>query len=151
MAIFTGRYSWDGTKYDQLEPVSWYPGAYDLKIFGQKRKAGKIEDLKPFICLYSRTGEGQSISANPERFARRICHDFALEIERVLWVEDLLQEHARYEVVQFVRQGSMGDHVFYRVEKRQARPAEIQRIEVELKKLQAQKRGGDDQAGGAAA
>jgi hypothetical protein len=135
VAIFNGRYRWDGTKKDDFDPVAWYPGSYDVKILDHSGTEGKVRHLKPYICLYSRTGEGQSISANPEKFAKRICNDFSLDIDRVLWVEDLLTENDRYDVILFTRSGKMGKGFFYRTEKRQALDAEVEMIQQALAAL----------------
>lgn len=132
MAIFNGRYRWDGTKKDNLEPIAWFPGSYDMKILALPVMSGKVRLLKPYICLYARTGEGQSISANPEKFAKRICKDFSLDIERVLWVEDLLTETDRYEVTLFTLTGTMGSSTFYRSTKRQAFAQEVNMIQQAL-------------------
>jgi len=132
MTLFNGRYRWDGTKKDNLDPIAWFPGAYDVKILDCAKEMGKVRLLKPYLCLYARTGEGQSISAHPEKFALRICHDFSLEIGRVLWVEDLLTEQDRYEVVTFIRTGKVGDNPLYRATKRKASNSEIAYIEKNL-------------------
>ncbi len=132
MAIFSGRYRWDGTKKGEQEPISWSPGAYDLKIFKRATSSGKVQYLKPYVCIYAQTGEGQSISASPEKFVKQICHDFSLELERVIWIEDLLKEKDRYEVVIFARSAKMGETVFYHTDKRPANPAEVRMIEREL-------------------
>lgn len=128
MTIFNGIYRWDGTKKDDLEPVAWYPGSYDVKILDRSGGGDKVRHFKNTICLYARTGEGQSISASPEKFAKRICSDFALDIDRVLWVEDLLTERDRYDIILFTRTGKMGKGFFYRTEKRRALEAEVKII-----------------------
>ena len=135
MAIFNGRYRWDGTKKDDLDPIAWNPGSYDVKILDLRTPAGNVDYLKPVICLYAGTGEGQSISANPEKFAKRICCDFSLEIERVLWVEDHLFEQDRYEIIIFSRAGRMGKGFFYRTDKRKALVSEVKLIEKALNEL----------------
>jgi len=124
MAIFNGRYCWDGTRKDNRQPIAWFGGSYDLKIFSCSSLSPKVKHLKSHICLFSGTGEGQSISASPEKFAKQICADFSLEIERVLWVEDHLCGEQGYEVVQFTRASRMGSIVFYRVDKRPPRESE---------------------------
>jgi len=141
MAIFSGRYRWDGTKRGEQEPISWSPGAYDLKIFKRATSSGKVQYLKPYVCIYAQTGEGQSISANPEKFAKQICLDFALDIEQVLWIEDLLTGKDRYEVVMFVRSAKMGETVFYHTQKRLANPAEVRMIEREHAGLMTEAKG----------
>jgi len=136
MVLFNGRYSWDGTKKDGRDPIAWFPGAYDLKIFDRNADGGDgITHLKRFICVYSRTGEGQSISVNPEKFAKQICHEFSLDLEKVLWVEDLLTEKDRYIIVMFNRSRQMRGTFFYEVVKRQPFAAEKKQIEREIEVL----------------
>lgn len=138
MAIYNGRYHWDGTKKDKLDPIAWNPGSYDVKILDRSSTVGKVVHFKSVICLYAQTGEGQSISAQPEKFAKRICSDFSLDIERVLWVEDVLTEKDRYEIVVFTRTGKMGKGFFYRTEKRKALEAEVKLIDKALQDLAAE-------------
>jgi len=135
MTIFNGRYSWDGTKKDNRDPITWFPGAYDLKIFDRTGDKTGIKHLKPYTCIFSKTGEGQSISVNPEKFAKHICYDFSLELEKVLWVEDLLTDKERYLVVSFSRCGEMGDRIFYKTSKRQPSKGEKKLIERAVREL----------------
>lgn len=135
MTIFSGIYRWDGKKNGGREPIAWSPGAYEVKIYKRPSISGKVELLKPYVCVYSRTGEGQSISANPEKFAKRLCDEFSLDIDRVFWVEDLLTAEDRYEVVSFSRSAQVGETVFYTTEKRTALQHEVDQLERELEWL----------------
>jgi len=136
MAIFNGRYSWDGVRSDNREPIAWHPGAYDIAIIDRSaKKHDRVQQLKPFLCIYSATGDGHSISANPEKFARRICDDFGLDFERVIWIEDLQTENERYEIISFVKTVSLGDRSFYRTEKRKPGLQELQMIKDVLANL----------------
>ena len=137
MAIFNGRYRWDGTKRNNRDPIAWSPGAYDVKIFRCASSSSKVEHLKSIVCVYAATGEGQSISANPEKFAKQICNDFQLDMERVLWVEDTLKDQDRYEVVMFARSGKIGNIVFYRSQKRVAFKSEVEMIGQVLSAVEA--------------
>jgi hypothetical protein len=132
MAIFDGRYQWDGIKRGEQDPITWSPGAYNVKIFKCTSPTEKVQFLKPFVCIYAPTGQGQSISANPEKFAKQICHDFSLDIERVLWVEDLLTDEDRYQVVMFTQSAKMAKTILYRTAKRMARESEVSVIQQEL-------------------
>lgn len=60
----------------------------------------------------------------PEKFAKRICQDFGIDMDRVLWIEDHLTSRNRYEVLCFTRTGKMGDMVFYSCERRYPHPWE---------------------------
>ena len=136
MAIFAGRYRWDGIKKDEQEPIAWSPGAYDVRIFKSPASSEKVQLLKPFVCIFAATGEGQSISASPEKFAKTISHDFELDLERVLWIEDQLTDNDRYMIILFSRSTKIGSTVFYKTTKRPARESELQLIERELAGLQ---------------
>lgn len=134
-SIYVGRYSWDGVKRDNREPIAWSGGAYDVKIYKRPATTGNVELLKPYVCIYAQTGIGQSISAQPEKFAQHICEDFGLNIERVVWVEDLLKPPGTYEIVQFTRVRKVGKTVLYQTEKRMAELEEIKRIKEEMRCL----------------
>ncbi len=131
-SIYVGRYSWDGIKTGDREPIAWSGGAYDVIIYKRPSLRGNIELLKPHICVYSKTGIGQSISENPEKFAQHICHDFTLHIERVIWVENLLCDKDSYDIVQFTRIRKIGNTILYNTEKRRADINEKSQIEDEL-------------------
>jgi len=135
MTNYSGRYQWDGIKKDNQEPIAWSPGAYDIEIFQCGSAAGRVQHLKSHVCIYARTGKGHSISANPEKFAKQICSDFSLELERVLWVEDHLCEEDRYEVVLFSRSGRVGRDIFYKINKRSPLDHEIELIHKRCRKI----------------
>lgn len=137
MAIFNGTYRWEGKKISGRDPIAWSPGAYEVKIYRRSSDSDKIAHMKPFVCVYSKTGEGQSISANPEKFAKQLCEEFSLEIERVLWVEDLQTNDQRYDVITFSRSAKVGDITFYNIEKREATVQEISLLQQELQTIAA--------------
>lgn len=133
MAIFSGRYSWDGKKKDNKEPISWFPGAYDLKIINLSATVSKeITHLKPYLCLFTNTGRGYSVSANPEKFAKRICEDFSLEMEKVLWVEQTEIDSDNFEIITFTKRGQLGGNTFYITKRRRPMANELQLIKNEI-------------------
>lgn len=132
-SVYVGRYSWDGIKTGDREPIAWSGGAYDVIIYKRPTLRGNVELLKPHVCVYSKTGIGQSISEYPEKFAQHICYDYSLHIDRVVWVENLLCEKDRYDIVQFTRIRKIGNTTLYKTEKRRAEPGEIAQLEDELK------------------
>lgn len=131
-SVYVGRYSWDGIKTGDREPIAWSGGAYDVIIYKRPASRGNVELLKPYICVYSKTGIGQSISENPEKFAKQICHDFDLHLERVFWVENILLRKSTYEIVTFTRIRKIGNTVLYKTEKRRAGMDEVLQLEEEL-------------------
>ncbi len=135
MQIYNGIYSWDGKRHGSREPIAWFPGSYNLQIFDIGKDSAGVTSLKQYLCIYAETGNGHSISAHPEKFAKQVCRDFSLDLERVLWVEKLFDGKKRYEVVVYSRSSKMGDTMFYRVLKRSPTDIELQIIEAELEKI----------------
>ncbi len=82
MTLFNGRYSWDGTKKDNREPIAWFPGSYDLKILSRGDAKSRVKHLKQYTCIYSKTGDGLSISENPEKFGKGIGKN-SVDLEKV--------------------------------------------------------------------
>ena len=132
MAIFHGRYSWDGTKEENKEPISWFPGAYDLTIIDLSESSDSLTFIRPFLCVFTNTGKGYSVSANPEKFAKRICEDFSLQIDKVLWVERKEPCGESFDIIVFKKKGQMGDTAFYAMEKRKPLPNELSIIQRQL-------------------
>ncbi len=131
-SIFHGRYSWDGTKKDGREPISWFPGAYDVKITNLAHSIESISYIRPYLCVFTNTGKGYSVSSNPEKFAQRICDDFSLQIEKVLWVEQVEPGSNTFEIVTFKKKGQLGEKSFYSIKKRKPMDHELQLIYKEL-------------------
>lgn len=132
MIIFFGRYSWDGTKKDDRDPISWFPGAYDLIITNLTEAGDNLAYIRPYLCIFTNTGSGYSVSANPEKFAKRICEDFSLELDKVLWVERKEPDTENFEIVVFQRKGQMGETIFYSLEKRMPLTNELRVIKKQI-------------------
>ncbi len=135
MKIFAGRYSWDGKRHKEEDPIAWFPGAYNLKVFDVTSGGKGLTYLKPYLCIYSMTGEGMSISENPEKFALHICSDFSLAMEKVLWAEEFPENSGKFEVIVFTRSRRIGNRYFYSISKRQPLAGEQKMIEKELAAL----------------
>ena len=58
MEIFNGIYSWDGKKHDGRDPVAWFPGAYNLRIFNLAVDSGGITHLDPTCVFFPKPAGG---------------------------------------------------------------------------------------------
>ena len=125
MLIYDGVYSWDGNKYPGQNHICWWPGAYNLKIVDCSDNNKTIHLLKPVICIFSNTGEGTSITNCTQNFVKKICQDFNLKIERVLWIEYFPGHKNCFEVVLFKKSALTGKNTLYSVKKRQIMDSEI--------------------------
>ena len=129
MEIFNGIFSWDGKKRDGRDPIAWFPGSYHLYICRVGDTGGKVTSFRQYLCMYQETGNGHSISAHPEKFAKYVCEDFSIDLERTLWVEINPALDKRYEVIVYSRKSKLKDVFFYRVEKRPPNEVELKLIE----------------------
>lgn len=129
MEIYNGIYSWDGKRHGNRDPIAWFAGSYHLLIHDLETHTQGITHLKQYICMYAETGTGHSISANPEKFAKHVCSDFSLDLERVLWIEKLVNEDDRFEVIIYSRSNRLGENLFYEVSKRPPTEAEMALIQ----------------------
>lgn len=129
MKVFSGIYSWDGKRHGNRPPIAWFPGSYHVHIYETEMGGCNVTPLKPYLCIYQETGEGHSISAEPERFVQHICEDFSLAIERVLWVEQPRMPFVDIQVVVLSKSSMLGTQAFYRVSKRRPTDAEQHMIE----------------------
>ena len=73
MIIYDGKYSWSGKKQSQTHPISWWAGAYLLKIIDLARNRNHVLVLKPIVVIVSDTGEGASATnCAPELVKKRL-------------------------------------------------------------------------------
>lgn len=135
MELFNGIYSWDGKKRDGRDPIAWFPGSYHLYICSIGEDNGKVTSFRQHLCLYSETGKGHSISAHPEKFAKHVCEDFSIDLERTLWVEVNPAPETKYEVIAYSRNSKLKEVFFYRVQKRLPTDSELKLIEEHLEHL----------------
>ena len=135
MELFNGIYSWDGKKRDGRDPIAWFPGSYHLYISSIGEDNGKVTSFRKHLCLYSETGKGHSISAHPEKFAKHVCEDFSIDLERTLWVEVNPAPETKYEVIVYSRNSKLKEVFFYRVQKRFPTDIELKLIEEHLEHL----------------
>ena len=133
MEIFNGIYSWDGKKRDGRDPIAWFPGSYHMYICAIGQDNGKVTSFRQHLCIYSETGKGHSISAHPEKFAKHVCEDFSIDLERTLWVEIHAPPSVKREVIVYSRKSKLKEVFFYRTQKRAPTDSERELIEKHLR------------------
>ena len=77
--------------------------------------------------MASQTGGGIFKTTCAESLGKRICRDFDLKINDILWVEHFPEESALY-IAKFKPKYYMGHEVFYTVEWRSILPNELESI-----------------------
>jgi hypothetical protein len=91
MVVHDFIYEWDGKSIDGEKPVSWWPGAYHVKIIDLSLKSNDIRYLIPTAVLLknARTNPEMNTSLKNyiHNFAIKISRDYNLDMEKTLWIE----------------------------------------------------------------
>ena len=85
-------YEWDGKTDGGKKPISWWPGAYHVKIIGLSSNTENVSFLIPTIVILknaksNRPDMNTSLKNYIHPFARRISEQYNLDIGKTLWVE----------------------------------------------------------------
>ena len=128
MIVYDGKYSWSGKKQTKIHPISWWAGAYNLKIIDLKKNRDHVLMLKPTVVIVSDTGEGASATNCAPELVKSVCRDFKLNIHKIIWVEYYPGPPPYMEVAKFTPVTTIQDEVFYQTEWRPIRPNELEMI-----------------------
>ena len=113
MIIFDDKYTWSGEKRSKTHPVSWWAGAYWLKIIDLSKSDGSVVMLKPIVVIVSDTGEGASATNCAAELVKSVCRDFDLEIKKILWVEYHPGPPAYMAVGKFTSMATLHGEILY--------------------------------------
>ena len=128
MIIFDGKYGWSGKKLSKRNPISWWAGAYWLKIMDLSKSNPNVVMLKPIIVIVSDTGEGASATNCAPDLVKSVCHDFELDVKKVLWMEYHPGDAPYLDVAQFIPMAELHDETLYSVSWRSIHPNELEMI-----------------------
>ncbi len=124
MEIFNGIYSWDGKKYSDEENISWWPCAYYLRIIDVSKIISGTHIIKPILSVFSNTGEGGSITNCTQNFLMRICSDFDLQYNKVMWVEHFPHYNNSFDIITLNKR-DIGLRTIFAAKRRDAMKNEI--------------------------
>jgi hypothetical protein len=91
MVIHDFIYEWDGKSVDGEKPVSWWPGAYHVKIVDLSLKSNDISYLIPTAVILKNARTNQEMNTSLKNyihnFAQKISRDYDLDMEKTIWIE----------------------------------------------------------------
>ena len=132
MIVYDGEYSWKGNAVLQERPISWWASSYHLKIVDLGRRSDGVVYLKPVIVKIQDTGRGASVVNCLPELAKRVCTDFELDFNRVLWVEEVPSEGRPVKVASFKPVANVAGDVLYKTNWRPATAQEAELIHTHL-------------------
>lgn len=127
MFIFDGVYSWDGKRYFDEENISWWPCSYNLQIIDVSQDMPGALLMKPLLSVFSNTGEGGTITNCTQNFIMRICSDFKIDSDKVMWIEHFPRYNDSFELITVTRR-SLGTREIMGVRRREPLPNELAHI-----------------------
>lgn len=91
MVLHDFTYKWDGKSQDGKKPVSWWPGAYHVKIVQLSSDSSKVNFLVPFVVLLKNARTHPSMNTSLRNyiynFAQKISEQYKIEMGKTLWIE----------------------------------------------------------------
>jgi hypothetical protein len=125
MILHDITYEWDGKSRDGEKPISWWPGAYRVRIIKLGDDSKSISYLFPIAVVFKSifiTGSmNTSLQNYIDNFAKKISRRYDLDIDKTLWVElgdEIL-------VAQLHPDRKLSDETLYSISWRPVRPNEL--------------------------
>ena len=128
MILFDGTYRLQrredkSSGTDRNRACSWRLRLFDFSI-----SHPDVKHLRPYAVVATQTGEGIFKTTCAESLGKRICRDFDLGIDEILWIEHYPDEPALY-VAMFKPKSYFGNEIFYAIDWRLIRANELQMIQ----------------------
>lgn len=128
MVIHDFIYEWDGKSKDGEKPVSWWPGAYRVKIVELALPDSDISYLIPTAVLLKNARSNREINTSLKNyihtFAQKISKEYDLDMEKTLWIE--LDDTIR--VTRLTSNPKLPEATLYSIAWRDIRPNELEMI-----------------------
>ena len=127
MIIFDGTYRLQRQDDASPMPIGKWVCSWRLRIIDFSINRLDVQHLRPNVVVATQTGQGIFKTTCAESLGKRICRDFNLKIEEILWIEHYPDEPALY-VATFAPKSYFGTEIFYAIDWRPIRPNELEAI-----------------------
>ena len=127
MIYYDGIYRLKPLDTDKI-PIRQWTAAWRVRIIDLSFNRPEVQYLRPRVVVAVQTGAGSMKTSCAESLGRRICRDFDLNTEQILWVEQFKENPERYYVATFIQRPYMGPENWDSVTWRPVRPNEISAI-----------------------
>ncbi len=91
MILHDFTYEWDGKSKAGKTPISWWPGAYRVRIIQLGNEDDGVQYLFPIAVLLKSVKTDAAMNTSLKNyihnFAEKISEAYDLHIEKTLWVE----------------------------------------------------------------
>jgi hypothetical protein len=127
LLLFDGTYRLQRQEDAPLKLGRKWACAWRLRVFDFSKKYPGVQHLRPYAVVATQTGEGIFKTTCAESLGSKICRDFDLNVDEILWVEYYPDEQALYVAI-FSPKSYYGTEIFYDVDWRPIMPNELNAI-----------------------
>lgn len=127
MLLFDGTYRLQRQEDAPSKLGRKWACAWRLRIVDFSKQYPDVQHLRPYAVVATQTGEGIFKTTCAESLGKRICRDFNLKIDEVLWIEHYPDEPALYVAI-FTPKSFYGAEIFFTVDWRPIMPNELDAI-----------------------
>ncbi len=127
MILFDGTYRMQRQGDAPFQPIGQWACSWRLRIIDFSMSKPDVKYLRPHVVVATQTGEGIFKTTCAESMGRRICKDFDLKIDEILWAEHYPDEPALY-IANFTPKSYFGTEIFYNIDWRPVRKNELEAI-----------------------
>ncbi len=126
-------YEWSGRTHTGEKPISWWPGAYRIRIVRLGSDSENISFLMPVAVICRPIKKSGTMNTSLRNcianFAKAICKEYDLDIGKTLWIE--VDDEISAALLNANRK--LTDETFYSFTWRPIRPNELSMIEPYIK------------------
>ena len=112
MLLFDGTYRLQRQEDKPSKAEFSWAYSWRLRLFDFSMSHPEVKHLRPYAVVATQTGEGIFKTTCAESLGKRICKDFDLKIDKILWIEHYPDEPALY-VAMFKPKSYFGNEIFY--------------------------------------
>ena len=135
MILHDFTYKWDGKSHDGTQPITWWPGAYRVKIIELGSASRGVQYLIPRAVIMKGIKTDGTLNTALQNcihtFAEKLSNEYDLDIHKTLWVE--VGDTIRVAHLNPARK--LTDKTLFSFSWRQIRPNELKMIEPYIKDM----------------
>ena len=124
MIVYDGTYQLQPDAGRGSRPRPKWVCAWRVRIIEQTGDQPTVQHLKPTIVVAKPSGLPTSLTSCAEAVGKKISRDFKLEVQRVLWIEQIPSNPGQWQAAVFTPRALVGPNANYDISWRPLRPNE---------------------------
>jgi len=128
LIFFDGIYRLPGDRGKRGKEFKKWASAWRVKIINLSLSQPDVCHLRPYVVVATQDGEGIFKARCADSIGKRICRDFDLDVDRILWIEQIVSTPVQMLVAEFKPQWNFGRERFYSINWRPIRANELAAI-----------------------